>query len=378
MGGGSGGHVTPVLAVIDELAKRHSDIEVRFWCDRAYKKQSQNIMKRSEAEVKVEVIRAGKFRRYHGTSLTKQLTDIPTLFHNALDLFLVLLGFLQSFFKLVFWRPKVVFLKGGFVCLPVGWAAHILRIPIVIHDSDVHPGLTNRLLAKYAQRIGTGAPLEYYSYPSDKASYVGVPVSEEFRVYDDKEKQHAKTLFHLPPDRPLVVVVGGGLGAKRINDAMVVIGTEILKYASVVHVSGVGQYEALRSKVPQNQSYKLYSFLSDHMARLLGAADVLVTRAGASAMAEAAQAGASTIIVPNKFLVGGHQSKNAQVYTDAGAATLADEDAFSKDPTLLQRQILDLIQDKDKRHELSGKLQQFAKPNAAFDVASLIERAGEL
>ncbi len=328
--------------------------------------------------MKVEVIRAGKLRRYHSTGIFKQLLDIPTLLHNIFDFFLVFIGFLQSFLKLLFWRPRVVFLKGGFVCLPVGWAAHLLNIPMVIHDSDAHPGLTNRLLAPYAQFIGTGAPLEYYNYPTSKASYVGVPVGSEFRTYDSEEKQHAKTLFHLPPDRPLVVVIGGGLGAKRINDAMVTIGPEVLKYASVVHVSGVGQYEALREKIPQNQSYKLYSFLSDHVARLLGASDVLVTRAGASAMAEAAQAGTSTIIVPNKFLVGGHQLKNAQVFVDAQAALLANEDEFSNEPRLLLEQILELIQNDEKRHDLSIKLQKFAKPNAASDVAGLIERAGKL
>lgn len=335
-------------------------------------------MKRAIIEVPVEVIRAGKFRRYHGSGVLAQLSDIPTLVHNFFDGLLVVLGFIQSFWKLITWRPTVIFLKGGFVCLPVGWAARILKIPTVIHDSDAHPGLTNRLLARHAHLIATGAPLEYYNYPSNKAHYVGVPVSSEFQVYDNNEKQRTKTLFHLPPDRPLVVVTGGGLGAKRINDTMVRIAPELLKYASIVHVSGASQFESLKKQVPQDPSYKLFGFLDNHMAKLLGATDVLITRAGASAMAEAAQSGASTIIVPNGQLVGGHQLKNAQVYVDAQAALMANEQEFVNKPEVLLAQIINLLQDDQKRQLLSKNIQSFAKPDAAAKTVDLIEQAGKL
>jgi UDP-N-acetylglucosamine--N-acetylmuramyl-(pentapeptide) pyrophosphoryl-undecaprenol N-acetylglucosamine transferase len=335
-------------------------------------------MKHARATIKVETVFAGKIRRYYGTNLMRQLIDLPTLGHNLFDIFLVMLGFVQSFIKLIRWRPQVIFCKGGFVCLPVGMAARILRIPLVIHDSDAHPGLTNRLLAPGARAIATGAPLEYYNYPNTKAHYTGIPVKPEFRRYSPAEKAHIKSLFHLPNDQPLLVIVGGSLGAKRINDAMVAIAPELIRHVSVIHISGTRQYHELKRRLPEAANYKLLAFLSDHFAQLIGTADVVVARAGASSTAELAAVGASLIIVPNGQLVGGHQLKNAKVYLDAGAAMLADETLFMNDPQLLLKHILELVNNDQLRHSLSAKLHEFAKPEAAKEVADLVMQAGGL
>jgi UDP-N-acetylglucosamine--N-acetylmuramyl-(pentapeptide) pyrophosphoryl-undecaprenol N-acetylglucosamine transferase len=240
---------------------------------------------------------------------------------------------------------------------------------------NAHPGRTNSLLAAHARLIGTGAPLEYYRYPAAKARYVGIPVKPEFHPYNQVEKAKTKHLFHLPDDRPLLVVTGGGLGAKRINDAMVLIGPELLKHLSVVHLCGTRQYDELKNKVPISDNYKLIAFLSDHVARLIGAADIVVARAGASAMAELAAVGTSVIMVPNGRLAGGHQLKNAKVYIDAHAALEADETQFKDDPQLLCAQILQLLGDGALRRRLGEALHEFAKPDAAKDVALLIEQA---
>lgn len=333
------------------------------------------MIKHSKIEVKVEKIFAGKLRRYHKASLGSRLIDIKTNARNFFDLFTIALGFAQSLVKLVLWRPRVVFCKGGFVCLPVGLAASILRIPLIIHDSDAHSGLTNRVLARWARFIAVGAPLEYYNYPSAKTRYAGVPVKADFRPYTDAEKLRAKELFHFTPDKPLLVVAGGGLGAKRINDAMLAIAPELIKQLSVAHLCGVRQYDDLKDKLPKSNNYKLIAFLSDHLARLLGAADIVVTRVGASAMAELAAAGASVIMVPNAQLTGGHQLKNAKIFAEAGAALSLDETALSDQPKLLLEQILRLLNDPPWRQQLSHNLAGFAKPEAAKITADLIEEA---
>jgi len=376
VGGGSAGHVAPTLAVIDELARRHPNLEVRFWCDRGYVNQSASLMRHAHVEVKVEKIYAGKYRRYHGASLMSRLTDIATFGRNLIDTFAVAAGFIQSLIKLIMWRPTVVFCKGGFVCLPVGYAAHLLRIPLVIHDSDAQPGLTNRLLASCARYIGTGAPLEYYNYPEAKAHYTGIPVKPEFRLYSKDEKVHAKQLFQLPADRPLLVVMGGGLGAQRINDAMVAIAPTLSAHMSVFHLCGVRQYVELKQKLPATQNYKLMAFLSDHLAQLLGASDVVVSRVGASAMAELAAAAASVIMVPSRYLA--DQQKNAVVYARAEAAVLLDEVKFGDNPHLLQEAIEQLLKNPATRDQLSQKLHALAKPEAATEMANLIEQAGGL
>lgn len=376
VGGGSAGHVAPVLAVIDELAAHSPEIEVRFWCNRGFMRQSKALISQATIEVKVEKIFAGKLRRYHKASLISILTDIPTLYRNFTDLFIIGMGFIQSLFKLVLWRPQVMFCKGGFVCLPAGYAAALLRIPIVIHDSDAHPGLTNRLLARHATYIATGAPLEYYQYPVSKARYVGIPTRAEFRLYNEVEKKQTKESFNLSPELPLLVVVGGGLGAKKINDALVAIAPQLISHMSVVHITGLGQYDDLKNKVPEDSNYKLVAFLSNHLAQLLGAADIVVTRVGATAMAELAAVGASVIMIPNARLVGGHQLKNAQVFVDANAALAIDENILKKHPEILLSEIISLLKDTPKRRTLSGNLLAFAKPQSAKNMAHLIEQAG--
>ena len=339
-------------------------------------RQSKALVAHAKTDVRVERIFAGKLRRYHKESALNRLLDAPTIGRNFADLFAIGLGFFQSLSKLILWRPQVVFCKGGFVCLPVGCAAAMLRIPIVIHDSDAHPGLTNRLLARHATYIATGAPLEYYSYSKNKARYVGIPIKPEFRAYNETEKKRTKELFGVASDQPLVVVIGGGLGAKKINEALVKIAPELTKRMSVVHIAGLSQYEKLKDLVPQGGNYKLIAFLSEHLARLLGAADVVVTRVGATAMAELAAVGASVIMVPNAKLVGGHQLKNAKVFIDANAAVMLDENNLALHPEQLKNEILSLLENPVRRHALRANLLAFAKPESARDTADLIEKAG--
>ena len=173
MGGGSGGHVTPVVAVLKELRALEPEAELRFWCDTAFASQAASIVGTFDETIPVETILSGKLRRYHHLTLWQHIMWPSLMWQNLKDVFKVAGGFFQSVAKLIMWRPDVVFTKGGFVCLPVGLAAKLLGIPLVIHDSDAHPGLTNRILSRWATAIATGAPLEYYDYPVSKATYVG-------------------------------------------------------------------------------------------------------------------------------------------------------------------------------------------------------------
>ena len=132
VGGGSGGHVTPVAAVISELKKSGDVSEVRFWCDKKFAPQAKGIMAKYDSSIPVSVIMAGKLRRYHHLTLWQHLLIPSVVFPNIFDICKVLLGLIQSIIKLIFWRPDVIFLKGGYVCLPVGWAARFLKIPYIM------------------------------------------------------------------------------------------------------------------------------------------------------------------------------------------------------------------------------------------------------
>lgn len=330
-----------------------------------------------DSSIKVERILSGKLRRYHHLTWWQHLTIPSVVFPNILDGFFLFFGVLQSLMKFLFWRPDVVFAKGGFVCLPVGIAAKLLRIPLVIHDSDAHPGLTNRILSKWAEAIGTGAPLKYYPYPESKATYVGIPVNEAFRPLSDTQRQMQKARLGFDPKQPLVVVTGGGLGAKRINDVVLKRLDSLLELTSVLLISGTGQYDELRALAPQDdERFQLHAFISTGMAEILGCADIVVARAGATTLLELASVARPTILVPNGNLTGGHQLKNAAVYEEAGAVEVIDEDELKTNPQLLVDTIGALLANPAKQQHLAKTFHKMATPNAASEMADMVERVG--
>lgn len=372
VGGGSGGHVTPVVAVLAELQQSQQDLEVRFWCDKHFAPQAKRIIADFDPEIRVQTTVAGKFRRYNHLTKLQHLTIPSVVLPNIRDVFYVAGGVVQSLFRLLVWRPDVVFAKGGYVCLPVGWAAKLLRIPLVIHDSDAHPGLTNRLLAPAATRIATGAPLEYYDYPAYKSTYVGTPVNPSYKRVTAVQQAKLKELLGFSSVRPLTVFIGGGLGAKQINDAVALHLDELLKVTNVILISGTGQYDDMRSLTPQNDDrYVLHAFVSNGMLEIIQAADIVVSRAGATTLLELAATAKPTILIPGKQMT--HQVKHAKVFTDANAVLLLDEDKFvrSGDATLVDA-VKKLLANEKLRTKLSTNLHKMARPHAARDVASMI------
>ena len=315
---------------------------------------------------------AGKFRRYQHLSKLQHFLIPSVVFLNIRDLFFVMAGLGQSLFRLLVWRPDVVFLKGGYACLPVGWAAWLLRIPIVIHDSDAHPGLTNRLLAPVAKRIATGVSLDHYNYPVKKSSYVGIPIDSAYKQLSEAERQSVKKSLGFDHKRPLTVFIGGGQGARQINDAVALHLDALLKLTNIILIAGSGHYDELRSLTPQNDPrFKLEAFVSHGLPQLLGAADIVVTRAGATALLELAMMARPTIVVPSKRLI--WQVKHAKLYVDMQAVYPLDEDAFSEPgDTSLVTAVQRLLGDANLREKLAHNLHRLARPEAARDLAKII------
>lgn len=375
VGGGSGGHVTPVVAVLSVLREQHKDTEVRFWCDKQFAPQATRIMADYDPAIPVRTVLSGKLRRYSHLTTLQHLTIPSVIFPNIRDTFLVCAGVIQSLVRLIIWRPDVVFAKGGYVCLPVGWAAWLLRIPLVIHDSDAHPGLTNRLLAPVAKRIGTGVPLEHYNYPANKAVYVGIPISTQYKHVSIEQQVILKKELGFSGKRPLTAFVGGGLGSKQINDAVALHLDALLAMTDVVLLSGTAQYDELRSLTPQDDDrFVLKDFMTAGLPQLLQAADVVVSRAGATALLELAAMSKPTILVPSKRLL--WQIKHAKVFADAQAVLLLDEDTFEDpDNTTLVAAVRKVLQDGALRKKLAVNLHKQARPHAASDMAAMIIRA---
>lgn len=320
--------------------------------------------------VTVHVIRAGKFRRYAHLTFWQHFTVPKVVTSNFRDIFKVGRGLFQSLSIMRRFKPDVVFTKGGFVCVPVGLAAHILHIPLVIHDSDTRPGLTNKFLARWADAIATGSPLENYHYASDRATYVGVPIADTFHPKNADEQQIYKQKLGLDPHKLLVVAVGGGLGARSLNRAMSRAGKSLLDAdLSIYLVAGKGGYDETLAQAPADDRFKITPFVYEHMDEVLGAADIVVSRGSATFLQELAGLKKAVIIVPAHQL--GDQIKNAAVFAAAHAALVVDNVGIESDSRLSEA-ILSLARDAGRRQELADALHSFAKPNAAKDLAQIL------
>jgi UDP-N-acetylglucosamine--N-acetylmuramyl-(pentapeptide) pyrophosphoryl-undecaprenol N-acetylglucosamine transferase len=327
-------------------------------------------------------VSAGKFRRYHGQSLVAHLTDVKTLFLNGRDFFKVLAG-LHSAEKLIKKiKPDVVFSKGGYVAVPVGLAARLRGVPIITHDSDSLPGLANRLVGRWAKVHATGMPASYYNYPRASIAYTGIPVDERLKPVTAALQASYKKQIDAPPDAPLLLVTGGGQGAQQINGLMLDIAPKLLAAnpkLRIVHVVGIGLdgqmseqqiKDAYARVLPANDLLRLttLSFTSDFYI-YSGAADLIITRAGASAMAEFALQAKACVVIPGSVLAGGHQVKNAQVLKDTKAAEVLPAAASASQ---LLKAVSDLLDYPSARSKLAANLSSTAKPNAAKDLAKII------
>jgi UDP-N-acetylglucosamine--N-acetylmuramyl-(pentapeptide) pyrophosphoryl-undecaprenol N-acetylglucosamine transferase len=376
-GGGSGGHITPVLAVAKQLKAENTTLRVVYVGQRG--DGLADIPRSSPAIDAVVDIHAGKLRRYHGEGL-RQLLDVKTLVLNIRDVFRVLRGFVEALRLLHRERPAAIFIKGGFVGVPVGLAATILRIPYVTHDSDAIPGLANRVIARWASCHAVALPKELYHYPADKTVTVGVPVSADFTPVDATAQRAFKEAIDVNPDGRLLFITGGGLGAQRINSAVTSVAADLLKAIpdlSIVHSVGRANEAAVRAAYetnldPAEQGRAHIMGYSTELYKYSGAADLIMTRAGATSIAEFAVQGKACLLVPNPYLTGGHQLKNAKALQEAKAVAVLDERALSRDAALVLSTLGGLLEDKQARQELASNLQKFAHPNAATELAGLI------
>ena len=377
VGGGSGGHITPILSVADELKRQDPSIELVFVIAKGDK--LANVPANHTSIDRVISVRAGKFRRYHGGGI-RQLLDIPTQLKNLRDLLYFVIGFFQSLIILGRHRPSAVFIKGGFVGVPVGLAAAVKHIPYVTHDSDAVPGLANRIVARWASLHAVAMPVSQYKYSAAKTKHVGVPVNTNFMPLPANQVTNSKIKLGLS-DAPVLLVTGGGLGALRLNHAIVHAMPLLLAHTAnlqVVHIAGPGKADELKELYRQNLRLQVtegqihvYEFLPD-LYRYSAVADVVVTRAGANSLADFAMQQKACVVVPNPQLTGGHQTKNAQALVHQEAIVLVEEDEITKDGAVLAESIIDLLDSKAKRQALGEALNKTVKTDAALQIANML------
>lgn len=399
VGGGSGGHITPAVAVVREIIKAKPRAEVEFWTDPKYYKNvtkltteigvawGEEARQRKATYIRVRKLPAGKFHRYANWHFKDYfvhfgITIKELIFGNIIGFFGFLAGLITSFCRLVKKRnrPNVIFLKGGYVCLPVGLIARLFKIPYIIHESDAVAGLANRILMKKAKKVAFGMPLSEETL-KEHPNYVwtGIPVSADFKAVNTAKQNSFKRAFSFNPNQPLVVITGGSQGSENLNEATRVILPELLKFTSVGLVAGRKHYEAMVDlkkyenwdKANLESNFRMWEF-NTTMNELMGAADIVVSRAGATTIAEMAALKKAAILVPFERLPGGHQEKNAARLKDAKAATVVSDMAMVANPTLLLDEIRHLIKSPRLRADMAERLHQEARGSAAEHLAKLI------
>lgn len=376
-GAGSGGHITPLLAVATELRRQRPGLRL------VYIGQTGDKLGDIPAQYpdidRVYTVRAGKFRRYHGEGLG-QLLDVRTWLLNIRDAGYVLAGVYQSWRLLRELKPGTIFIKGGFVGVPVGLAAAWLRIPYVTHDSDAVPGLANRIIGRWADRHAVALPSELYAYPPAKTVTTGIPLRQEFVPVSAKLQRQYRASLGLPAKAKVLFIIGGGLGAQRVNEAVANAVPHLLGEFPdlyVIHAVGRANEAAMQKlyyqKLPavERGRLQIHSYI-DNVYVYSGAADLVITRAGATNLAEFALQGKACVVVPSPFLAGGHQLKNARYLADQGAAIVLDEADLTADPNRLASQVSGLLRAAGQRQQLAAGLAKFAKPDATRELADLI------
>jgi len=376
-GGGSGGHITPILAVAHRVKLLDPNCQIIY-----VGQTNDGLADLPAADQNIDAnysVRAGKFRRYHGEGL-RQLLDFKTMFFNLRDAVFVLIGLVQSYVLLRKLRPDIIFVKGGFVGVPVGLAAAALKIPFVTHDSDAIPGLANRIIARWARRHAVALPADIYPYPIDKTVSVGIPLVADFEPVTDSLQRHYRKVIDVPAKAKVLFIVGGGLGAQRINNAVQEVLPHLLaEFDDLFVIQGAGR--ANETAVIKNyddnltdaarQRVQVVGYIHD-LYRYSGAANLVVTRAGATNLAEFSLQGKACIVIPSPFLTGGHQLKNARVLQEADAIVVVDEGDMQADANFLARAISDLLKQPAELIKLGKKFQALSHSDSANKLAKIL------
>lgn len=376
-GGGSGGHITPILAVAAELKRLNPEVHLVYIGQRG---DSLGDIPAQDPNIdQVFTVRAGKFRRFHGEGL-RQLLDVPTILKNIRDVFFVIIGTYQSWRLMGRIQPKVVFSRGGFVSVPVAVGAKFRGVPYITHDSDLTPSLANRLIARGASLHAVAFDKELYPYPEAKTITTGIPLNKHFKPVTNELKKRYRAELDIPERSKVVFVIGGGLGSQDVNSAVADAVPHLLQDFQdlyVIHATGRNNEAELQSKYNEavtdsdRRRLQVHAFIHD-VYRYSGAADIIVTRAGATNLAEFAMQGKACIVIPSSFLAGGHQLENAKYLSEQGAAVVLKSDDLIADPNRLARYITDLLQEPNKRKKLEAEFAKLAQPNAAHQIAQLI------
>lgn len=345
-GGGTAGHVTPNIALIPELQAKGYEIH---YIGSYHGIESQLI---GDLGIPYYGIASGKLRRYIDPK-------------NLSDPFKVIKGLGQARHLLGKLKPDVVFSKGGFVAVPVVLAAKSRGIPCVIHESDMTPGLANKICIPCAHRVCTNFPETMKHLPAAKAVLTGSPIRQEL-FQGSKEKGLAFCGFH--DKKPVVLIIGGSLGAVAVNEAVRQILPQLLEKFQVIHLCGKGK---LDSSLQNTKGYVQYEYIKEELSDLMAAADIMISRAGANAICEILALRKPNILIPLSAEASrGDQILNAASFEKSGYSIVIQENEITNEK--LWTAVQNAYQDREKYIKAMAKSQL---NNSIEKIVGLIEEA---
>lgn len=366
LGGGSGGHVFPLIAVADALKEKAAQsgipLELMVMGEGDFLKNAC-----AERGLVFKPVMAAKVRRYFSLL-------------NFLDILKIPVGLLQSLWQIFIFMPDVVFSKGGYASVPGAFVSRLYFIPIYIHESDSVPGLANKVIGGMAKAVFISFKTTERYFKAGKSFMVGNPVRKDLFVAD---KMAATQMFGLDQSKKTILVMGGSQGAQKVNEAMINSLVMMVSKFQVIHQCGQSQFNAVKAEVDRlikegqghyaeaiQKNYKLFPFFdSKQMAAAYAACDLVVSRAGAGSIAEIAMLGKPAVLIPLSTNASrGEQITNAVEFSKFGAVYVEEENL---NPNILINQIEALLEPA-KYQEVSQKIKTFASPDASDKIAATL------
>ena len=360
VGGGTGGHFYPLIAVVEALQQYPHQPELYYFGPEPYEANTLENL-----NIKFIWCPAGKLRVYFSIQ-------------NFLDIFRTLTGIIVAIWKLYVIYPDVIFSKGSYTSVPILLAARFLRIPVVIHESDAVPGRANKIAKKFARYIAVSYPEASQYFDKDKTALIGIPLRRSvLQKYEDPF-----SVLGIPNDLPLIYVTGGSSGAERINNIILRSLDELLPRYRIFHQTGSALKDELvltaRTLITdsdlQSHYYVQGSIPPETVSALLEASSLVITRAGSTTLSEIAFHGKPSIIIPIPEDISRDQRTNAYAYARSGSASVIEEHNLTEG--LLTNEINTIIGSPERWQKMSLATKDFALPDAAEKVAAILVQIG--
>ncbi len=358
-GGGTGGHFYPIIAVaqrVNQIIDKEKIIGAKlyYFSDSPYDKEML-----LENGLIYEEVKAGKMRTYFSIK-------------NFFDIFKMFFGAINAIYKIFSIFPDVVFGKGGYASFPTILAARILRIPVIVHESDSVPGRVNKWAGHFAKRVAVSFKEAAEFFPKKTVAWIGHPIRTE--IEHQAAREEALQYFKLETNIPTILILGGSQGAELINNTVLDALPRLIKNFQIIHQTGISNFKSVseRAKVvlakdQEKVRYLPYAFLNPlAMKMAAGVATIIVSRAG-STLFEIASWGVPSIVIPITTSNGDHQRKNAFSYAHVGACSVIEE--MNMTANILSSEIERITEDKETLDRMTRNAKAFNKTDASSKIA---------